>query len=193
MLHDQELLDRLTAFAPVAFDGEVFRATRRGRDRGRRRLFGIRRVDRSVLALGLRQRHRVREHSRAPFERLHRAQFRGSRLAAVDGGPWGRSGVGSFPARESQAQLLNRLFAERARTRARNRTTTAAPLESIESSRTPPLPVLRNISRSSTVLDPQGLSNTGRDIRNWIQTAAKRSPSRTPRARGTDLSTKSAS
>jgi hypothetical protein len=32
MLHDQELLDRLTAFAPVVFDGEVFRATRRGRD-----------------------------------------------------------------------------------------------------------------------------------------------------------------
>src|ERR1700681_3862572 len=84
-------------------------------------------------------------------------------------------------------------FAEPPDLRARNRTTTAALLESIESSRTPPLQVLRNISRSSTVLDPQGLSNTGRDNRNWIQTAGRRSPSRTRRALGTDLRTKSAS
>jgi hypothetical protein len=32
MLHDQGLLDRLAAFAPVKFDGDVFRATRRGLD-----------------------------------------------------------------------------------------------------------------------------------------------------------------
>jgi hypothetical protein len=32
MLHDRELLDRLAAFAPVKFDGDVFRATRRGLD-----------------------------------------------------------------------------------------------------------------------------------------------------------------
>src|ERR1035441_10398759 len=32
MPHDQELLDRLAAFAPIKFDGEVFRATRRGLD-----------------------------------------------------------------------------------------------------------------------------------------------------------------
>jgi len=32
MLHDRELLDRLAAFAPVKFEGEVFRATRRGLD-----------------------------------------------------------------------------------------------------------------------------------------------------------------
>jgi RES domain-containing protein len=32
MLHDRELLDRLAAFAPVRFDGNVFRATRRGLD-----------------------------------------------------------------------------------------------------------------------------------------------------------------
>jgi hypothetical protein len=32
VLHDRELLDRLAAFAPVKFDGEVFRATRRGLD-----------------------------------------------------------------------------------------------------------------------------------------------------------------
>jgi RES domain len=32
MLHDQELLDRLAAFAPVEFDGDVLRATRRGLD-----------------------------------------------------------------------------------------------------------------------------------------------------------------
>ncbi len=32
MLHDRELLDRLAAFAPIKFDGEVFRATRRGLD-----------------------------------------------------------------------------------------------------------------------------------------------------------------
>jgi hypothetical protein len=29
MLHDRELLERLTAFAPVQFNGEVYRATRR--------------------------------------------------------------------------------------------------------------------------------------------------------------------
>jgi RES domain-containing protein len=32
MPHDRELLDRLAAFAPIKFDGEVFRATRRGLD-----------------------------------------------------------------------------------------------------------------------------------------------------------------
>jgi len=32
MLHDRELLDRLAAFSPVVFDGEVYRATRRGLD-----------------------------------------------------------------------------------------------------------------------------------------------------------------
>jgi hypothetical protein len=32
MVHDRKLLDRLAAFAPVNFDGEVFRATRRGLD-----------------------------------------------------------------------------------------------------------------------------------------------------------------
>jgi hypothetical protein len=32
MLHDRDLLDRLAAFAAVKFDGEVFRATRRGLD-----------------------------------------------------------------------------------------------------------------------------------------------------------------
>src|SRR5580698_6901901 len=30
MLHDHELLDRLSAFSPLRFDGVVFRATRRG-------------------------------------------------------------------------------------------------------------------------------------------------------------------
>jgi len=30
MLHDRDLLDRLSAFSPVRFDGEVYRATRRG-------------------------------------------------------------------------------------------------------------------------------------------------------------------
>lgn len=30
MVHDRELLERLTAFSPVTFDGAVFRATRRG-------------------------------------------------------------------------------------------------------------------------------------------------------------------
>ena len=30
MVHDRELLERLTAFSPIIFDGEVFRATRRG-------------------------------------------------------------------------------------------------------------------------------------------------------------------
>lgn len=32
MVHDQVLLDRLSAFAPVKFSGEVFRATKRGLD-----------------------------------------------------------------------------------------------------------------------------------------------------------------
>jgi len=32
MPHDRELLDRLVAFAPIKFGGEVFRATRRGLD-----------------------------------------------------------------------------------------------------------------------------------------------------------------
>jgi hypothetical protein len=32
MAHDRELLARLTAFAPISFDGAVFRATRRGLD-----------------------------------------------------------------------------------------------------------------------------------------------------------------
>jgi RES domain-containing protein len=32
MAHDRELLNRLAAFAPIRFDGEVFRATRRGLD-----------------------------------------------------------------------------------------------------------------------------------------------------------------
>jgi hypothetical protein len=32
MLHDRDLLDRLAAFSPVRFDGEVYRATRRGLD-----------------------------------------------------------------------------------------------------------------------------------------------------------------
>jgi hypothetical protein len=32
MLHDRDLLDRLSAFSPLRFDGEVFRATRRGLD-----------------------------------------------------------------------------------------------------------------------------------------------------------------
>jgi RES domain-containing protein len=30
MLHDRELLDRLAAFTPIRFEGEVFRTTRRG-------------------------------------------------------------------------------------------------------------------------------------------------------------------
>jgi hypothetical protein len=32
MLHDRELLERLTAFSPIQFDGDAFRATRRGLD-----------------------------------------------------------------------------------------------------------------------------------------------------------------
>jgi RES domain-containing protein len=32
VLHDRELLDRLAAFAPVRFEGDVYRATRRGLD-----------------------------------------------------------------------------------------------------------------------------------------------------------------
>jgi hypothetical protein len=32
VVHDRELLDRLSAFEPIRFDGEVFRATRRGLD-----------------------------------------------------------------------------------------------------------------------------------------------------------------
>jgi hypothetical protein len=32
VLHDRELLDRLTALSPIEFEGEVFRATRRGLD-----------------------------------------------------------------------------------------------------------------------------------------------------------------
>jgi hypothetical protein len=32
VVHDRELLERLTAFSPILFDGDVFRATRRGLD-----------------------------------------------------------------------------------------------------------------------------------------------------------------
>jgi hypothetical protein len=32
MLHGRDLKDRLAAFEPVKFDGDVFRATRRGLD-----------------------------------------------------------------------------------------------------------------------------------------------------------------